>query len=222
MFSANACRFSLNFVAGGSSRCTAMINFDFSNPILSRFGEDRAMRITHAPSRSAWRLAQCDHEYLERRLRQLGPWARVSDLARAVGWSKPTVMKFVRIGLLQRRHKQRGQRVKVPIQVSTQSVIALAAACQVMLEDPPCSSRDYHRVRARFEVLGPNGDYDTLPPFLTVGDTARYLRCTHTTVLRMIRSGEISANHRTPCRWEIRKKDLPWWSRGKNELGPLT
>lgn len=64
----------------------------------------------------------------------------------------------------------------------------------------------------RFEVLGPNGDYQTLPAFLTIEDVARYLRCTHTTVLRMIRAGEIYAEHRTPCRWEIRKKDLPRWA----------
>lgn len=190
--------------------------FDINDPFYEERDFETVLRINRAHSRAAWRLSLRNPEPILARLDALGHSARVRAIAAVFGWSKPTVMKFVHLGLLQRKRRPRGSPPGRPIEIEIWTARWLVGLCRRVLQDhPPLNRREHSRVRARLEAEGTNGTYHSLPPRLSVCELARFLRCAPITVRRMIDSGVVHAKRRTPCRWEFQKKRLPWWCREK-------
>lgn len=176
-----------------------------------------ALRISSAKSRVAWKLCVGDSQIVLKRLEALGPTARVREVATAFGWSKPTIMKFVRLGLLRRKRRSRRNSLRCAFEIEVESARRLVGLCvRTLHRGPPLNPRENSRIRARFEALGPNGDFHALPPQLSVAELARFLRCAPITVRRMVENGNLYGRRRTRHRWEFPKRHLPWWCREKN------
>jgi hypothetical protein len=192
-------------------------DFDLNDAFFQQRDFKTGLRIANARSRLAWKLSWRDPKPVLARLDALGHAARVRSIGAALGWSKPTVMKFVRLGLLKRKRRPRGSVGQRAIEIEVRSARWLVELCVRTLRNyPPLNGRENSRLRARLGALGPNGTYVALPPQLTVGELARFLRCAPITVLRMVEDGTLRARRRTPRRWEFLKKQLPWWCREKN------
>lgn len=190
--------------------------FDLNDPFFKERPLDLAFRITRARSRCAVQLCFRNPRAVLERLDNLGHTARVRAIGAVFGWSKPTVMKFVRLGLLLRKRRPRGSPSYRPIEIEVWTARWLVGLCERVFRDPPEHRHEHSRVRRRLAAEGTDGNFNALGPRLSVTEMARFLRCNPITVLRMVESGALPARRRTRCRWEFRKKDLPWWCREKN------
>lgn len=176
---------------------------------------DRALRICSARSRSAWRLSTEDTGLIVKKLNSLGRRASVRTISEILSCSKPTVMKFLKLGLVQRIRRRRGSSPGSAIVIDVNSVIWFVHLCRKSIKGPPMASHPFSRLRRRIQEIGPDGSYNMLPKTLSIARTAKFFRCSETTVLRMINDGYMRGYRRTRCRWEIRKSDIPYWWREK-------
>jgi excisionase family DNA binding protein len=175
---------------------------------------DHAWRIRDARSRSAWQLSTEDTDLIVKKLNAIGHKASVRTISTILGCSKPTVMKFLRLGLVQRIRRRTGSRPRGAIVIDVSSVIWFVQLCRKSIRRPPRLSEPFSRLRRRIQEIGPDGSYEMLPRTLSIARTAKFLRCSESTVLRLIEDHSIG-HRRTRCRWEIRKSDIPYWCREK-------
>lgn len=188
--------------------------FEFDDTI-SHEDFDIAWKIKTSGSRLAWRLRRGDTDLIVKKLSSIAPAASVRTIAGILACSKPTVMKFIELGLVQRLRRRRRGSSRRPVAINVWSVISFVRLCGKHITEPPMSLHAFSRLRRRIGEIGPNGSFDMLPRTLTVSQTAKFIRCSKTSVLRLIKEGYIDGHRRTPCRWEIRKSDIPYWCREK-------
>lgn len=96
--------------------------FEFDDTIYDT-DFDHAWRIRDARSLSAWRLSTEDTDLIVKKLNAIGLRASVRTISTILGCSKPTVMKFLRLGLVQRIRRRRGSRPRGAIVIDVSSVI---------------------------------------------------------------------------------------------------
>ena len=174
-----------------------------------------SQEIIFAKSITAWRIACIDLHRMREALHRLGPTASVRTIAGVLKCSKPTVFSFIRSGFIRRCRRRRGARQRAPLAVETASVVEFAALCRADLDRPPHVFQPFARVRARLERDGPAGVYRALATRPSLAEVALFMRCSESTVLRMIRSRYFRCRRRSLHRWDIWKKDLPFWCREK-------
>jgi hypothetical protein len=198
------------FSAANLSQLASMHNFI---PSLRKGVATRAKLLTNMRSVSAWRLRNKNAKDVVQRLRDLGSKASVRDVARELGWSKPTVMKFLSLGLIDRCRRRRRASAGRRLELDVNSVIWLVNACQRGRIPRPTEIRPFNRIRTRIERIGTDGSFSELPTRPSVAEVAKFLGCGETTVLRMLRNQVIRARRKPVCRWDIWKKSLPVWCR---------
>jgi hypothetical protein len=172
----------------------------------------RANLLRNVRSVSAWRLRNKNAKEVVQRLAELGPKASVREVARALGWSKPTVMKFINLGLVD-RCRRRNALAGRPLELDVNSVIWLVKACQRGPIQRPAGIRPFNRIRTKIEKRGTDGSFRELPTRPSVAEVAKFLDCGETTVLRMLGAQVIRAHRKNFCRWDIWKNNLPKWCR---------
>lgn len=169
-------------------------------------------RVRDANSRVAWWISR-NTDALLAELSNLGAQASVRAVADVLRCSKPTVRKFLRMGLLRRSNRRRGPLLRGTVLLDLASVAYLVRLCHDAVDGPPIAEHAFARIRAKVLHNGPNGSFRSLPRFLTVPRAASFLRCSQTTLLRMLQECGIPPKHAPRRRWKIPKDWLPWWSR---------
>lgn len=170
-------------------------------------------RLWASKSMAAWQIAQRDTAEMRGQLLSFGRAASVRSVAAVFRCSKPTVRTFIRLGLLQTWRKRRGTPRHTAQLVDVVSAIEFVALSHRVLDRSPREADPFSRVRARVQREGTVGLFSALPTKPSFEDVARFLRCSKSTVLRMIRTRYFRARRRSLHRWDIGKRDLPAWCR---------
>lgn len=183
----------------------------FALGLVSKHTELRVPRGFDAKDqRFAARLGTMTSIAEQERLKAEGEWLSIRATGRVLGCSKSTVQKY----LHQKFFRSRGARAKRAgrrrPRISSQSVRDFIQLCRKW--------HDYRRFYVgrdtgqnflkRFLAEASPHRLRSIPPKLTIADTAGLLGCSPATVRRMIYSRELFATRRTPHRWMILKKSF--------------
>jgi hypothetical protein len=178
----------------------------------------RKYRLASIRSLSAWRLRHKNASQLVEKLQAMGPVASVKSVADILGWSKPTVRRFVRAHLIEAQRRRRAS-ARASLILRTPSVIWLVNTCiRGSILPEPESDRPFDRIRRKIEREGTNGTYSQLPARPSVEELAIFFRCGETSILRMLKERAIRSKHKFLKRWDIWKRDLPFWGREEKRI----
>lgn len=192
-------------------------NDDFSVSEESPYPDDsrRGWKLRELRSRTAWALRNRSLPALREELWELGRAARVSKIAQVFRCSKPTVMALVKAGFLTVARQRRRARRESVFLIEVASALEFVRLCHTSLHAPPLPPIEFSRIIARVRRDGTAFPYEKLPTKPSISEFAMYLRCSESTVLRMLRAGAWWGKRRSLRRWTIDKRRLPRWCREK-------
>lgn len=186
---------------------------DAGDPLISE-NFPTALDFARLNSRCAFGLSQRAPALL--RELESGPvWLTVRYLALLFDCSKPTVRCLMRRKLLRARRRS-GDPLSKALITRSSAVLFLELCARCGTAWRPRGIWAFVHISRRLRDRGPRSEYARLPSELTVREAARFMRCSPSSVRRMIRYRTLRAHRPTPGRWAIKKKNLHLSARRRN------
>jgi hypothetical protein len=143
------------------------------------------------------------------RLETADEWLSLRCAAWVLGCSKSSIRQLIAQGMLRSRNaaarRPHFRRDRIPWD-SVRNFIRACQHWQQFQRRRPAKRRS--NLLSRFLAGATAADLRRIPPKLTIEDTSVLLRCSRTSVVRMIHANQLRAERRTPHRWLVLKQSF--------------